>query len=145
VLLLAGYLAWVELAEPLALWWGGLPNDKKLSVLVDFIWMVCRCGDEPNQIFLENALALVSQLEDEPKDTNQENRRYYSFNVPLEHAFQRWVITKPSAQTWAKAVHKERDANLRVDLCYVARVIDQPESVEAFVRWCAEKVARVCW
>ncbi|WP_162909811.1 AAA family ATPase [Aggregatilinea lenta] len=139
VFLFAGYLAWKECASPLAEIWETFTIETKLSTLTSFIWMMSRCGSTSTQKHLAEALSLVQLLEDRIEDRDDDGdsspQRYYIFNYPLEFTFQRWEIDPSAAKTWAHAVAAYPEAE--DDLCFVARVIDYPETVGAHIRWCA--------
>lgn len=140
ILLLAGYLAWNELAMPLGLHWIGLQQPEKLQSLIEFIWMMSRCGDESTQNLLEEALSLARYLQDEPYDDPRIKRgkgKWDTFARRLEFTLPRWEITELSAQTWARGVNEEQDPEFQGILCYLARLIDHPATIEAYIHWCA--------
>lgn len=139
-LTLAGYLAWPELAHPIWGTWNLLSDADKLETLVPIVWALSRCGDETTQSGLEEALLLVRETSDEKKIEGRAHHasdRYWQFMEPLWQTLRRWPITFSSAETWAKVAIEYPD--LSQTMCYILRGIDHPATMEAYVRWSAEK------
>jgi hypothetical protein len=136
VLILAGYLGWPELAEPLCTQWNTWPEEQRLRLLTQLVWLLSRCANAAMQPHLVEALLLVRNLEPETdEETNDLGKdRYWQFMFPLHHAV-RWGITADSAETWARVASEH--PNLEKTLAYVLRAIDHPAALEAYIRWSA--------
>ncbi len=134
---LAGYLAWPELARTVWQLWNALSDSEKLEALVPAVWGLSRCGDESVQGELEAVLLWARELSEEERvEGHHASERFLGFMNPLWLA-RRWPITSAAAKTWAKVARDHPD--LRKTMCYVLRGIDHPATIEAYVRWSAEK------
>jgi len=134
IVTLCGYLARGELAQTAWDVWNTLDETSKQAMIVPLVWTLSRCADSTMQDKLEAALLRVRDLDDEDRvegNVVHASDRYDHFMEPLGLAL-RWEITPASAETWARVTTDQDD--LRNSLLYLLRVIDQPSTIEAYVR-----------
>jgi hypothetical protein len=134
VLTLCGYLAWSELAQTAWDVWGALDAAGQQATLVPLVWALTRCADETMQDKLEEALLRARAWSDEDRvegNINHASQRHNYFVAPLRFAL-RWEMTPASTETWARVASEQED--MRETFLYLLRGIDQPATVEAYVR-----------
>jgi hypothetical protein len=131
-LILASYLAWPELVEPLWNAWSKLSESDQTETLVATAWFLSQCGDDNVQTKLESIFLRSLIFSDERRETEPGSERYQRFVQPLLHA--RWRPIKPvAAEAWALII--SRHSELQESMGYLLGGIDHPMTLEAYIRW----------
>jgi hypothetical protein len=101
-LVLAGYLAWPELAGPIATAWRALPENEKLDNLACGVWALSRLCSAGVREDLDVALRLAEKLSGQERtegNVHHPSERYYELFDPLQHSA-RWPITADAVGCW---------------------------------------------
>jgi len=131
-LILASYLAWPELVEPLWNAWSKLSESDQTETLVATAWFLSQCEDYNVQPKLESVFLRSLIFSDERPETEPGSERYQRFVQPLRHA--RWrPITPMAAEAWALII--SRHPELQESMGYLLGGIDHPMTLEAYIRW----------
>jgi hypothetical protein len=134
VMTLCGYLAWEELARTVWGAWSALDSTRQLSTLRILVWSLGRCAREAMQDKFEEALLHARAWSDEDRvegNTHHGSDRHEKVAEWLRFAL-RWEMPSNSAETWARVASEQED--LRETFLYLIREIDQPATMEAYVR-----------
>lgn len=147
-MILAGYLTWPELAEPVWCIWKSLSVKQKLIATVPAIWALSRCGDFRAKQWLEEALNFNSEVirsanglheQDEQGGIPQGIDFFWRIDCKLWHPGSRWPITSLAAEIWVKVI--KENPEIHRYFWDKIRYIDEPLTVGAYVQYTSDKTA----
>lgn len=128
-ILLSGYLGLSGLAEPI---WSALTNvdgEERRCLLLAVVWALSRCVDENSAELLATALREWATTIRNPHFVTEEVEE-------LWRSLNRWEFTSHAKSTWAKVSVDPSVADAH--LTFILRRLDEPDAVEAMVRWAAQ-------
>jgi len=128
-ILLSGYLGLSGLAEAV---WSALANvdgEERRSLLLAVVWALSRCVDENAAELLATALREWAATIRNPHFVTEEVEELWR---SLNH----WEFTSHAKRAWARVGVDPSVADAH--LTFILRRLDEPDSVEAMVRWAAQ-------
>jgi len=129
VILLSGYLGLSGLAEPV---WEALTradDQERRSLLLPVVWALSRCVDQNSAERLASVLREWADAVRHPHVVPEEVQELW---LSLNH----WDFTPQAKTKWAEV--SVDPAVTEASLTFILRRLDEPDAVEAMVRWAAE-------
>lgn len=128
-ILLSGYLGLPGLAGPILSALANVDGEERRSLLLAVVWALSRCVDENSAELLETALREWAATIRNPHFVTEEVEEVWR---SLNH----WEFTSSAKRVWAKVSVRPSVADAH--LTFILRRLDEPDAVEAMVRWAVQ-------